>query len=102
MGFGSSKALRLDGYVRVSRVRGRSGDSFISPALQRERIAAWCDAHEHELVEVHEDFDQSGGRRDRPGLTAAIERVEGGLADGIVVARLDRFGRSLIDGLSLI
>src|SRR5438445_2774944 len=28
----------VDGYVRVSRVAGREGESFISPSLQREQI----------------------------------------------------------------
>ena len=31
--------MRLDAYIRVSRVNARSGDSFISPDLQRERIS---------------------------------------------------------------
>jgi DNA invertase Pin-like site-specific DNA recombinase len=34
-----------------------------------------------------------------PKLTKAIERVEGGHTDGIVVAKLDRFGRTLVDGV---
>ena len=32
----------------------------------------------------------------------AIERIERGESDGIVVAKLDRFGRSVVDGLQLI
>ena len=43
-----------------------------------------------------------GARADRPKLQAAIERIERGESDGIVVAKLDRFGRSLMDGLQLI
>jgi DNA invertase Pin-like site-specific DNA recombinase len=31
---------KLIGYVRVSRIAGREGDSFISPDVQRERIEA--------------------------------------------------------------
>jgi hypothetical protein len=34
--------MRLDGYVRVSRVGGREGESFISPEVQRDRIAAYA------------------------------------------------------------
>lgn len=37
-----------------------------------------------------------------PKLTKAIERVEGGHTDGIAVARLDRFGRTLVDGVQQI
>src|SRR4051812_11147063 len=90
---------RLEGYVRVSSTRGRSGPSFISPALQRERLEAWCGLYDARLVAVHEELDESGGRADRPLLMTAIERVEAGLSDGIIVARLDRFGRSLRDAL---
>ena len=32
--------MRAVGYVRVSKVGGRGGDSFLSPDLQREQIAA--------------------------------------------------------------
>ena len=94
--------MRLDGYVRVSQVRGRGGESFISPAQQRDRIRAWASAYGHEIVEVHEELDESGARRDRPLLERAIGRVEAGDVDGIVVARLDRWGRSLVDGIAQI
>jgi hypothetical protein len=96
----SRKPLRLVGYVRVSDVGGRSGASFISPAAQRERIAAWCSLYDAHLQHVFEELDQSGGRTDRPLLLNAIERVERGLSDGIIVAKLDRFGRSFKDASS--
>src|SRR4051812_10024588 len=91
--------LKLDGYIRVSQVRGRGGDTFISPAVQRERIQAWASAFGHELLTIHEEFDESGARADRPKLLEAIDRVKAGESQGIVVAKLDRFARSLIDGL---
>lgn len=89
----------LDGYIRVSQVKGRKGDRFISPAVQREQIEAWTSSHGAVLGEVFEELNESGGRADRPLLNAAIERIERGESDGLVVAKLDRFGRSLIDGL---
>ncbi len=92
----------LDGYVRVSQVRGRSGDSFISPAVQRDRINTWAAAYGHQIAVIHEELDESGARATRPKLLEAIERVERGETQGIVVAKLDRFARSLIDGLRLI
>src|SRR5258708_39866073 len=51
----------VDGYVRVSRVGGREGDSFISPALQREQIEAYAKAHGLTIARWHEDLDKSGG-----------------------------------------
>ncbi len=94
--------MRLDGYIRVSRVAGRSGDSFISPKEQRERVKAWARSQGHSIAKWHEDLDQPGSKADRPGLTAAIERIESGAAEGLVVARLDRFGRSVQDSANLL
>ena len=90
-------SMRLIGYIRVSRVAGREGDSFISPDVQRERIKAMAAAHGHTIVGWEQDLDQSGGKYQRPGLQSALEAVEAGAADGIAVARLDRFARSVAD-----
>jgi DNA invertase Pin-like site-specific DNA recombinase len=95
-------AKTIDGYVRVSKVRGREGDSFISPDVQEERIRAWSKANGYRVGEMHVELDQSGARADRPKLMRALDRVESGATGGVVVARLDRFGRSLVDSLSAI
>lgn len=91
--------MRLDGYIRVSRVAGREGDSFISPDVQREQVNAYAVAHGHEIVTWHEDYDESGGTMDRPGFTHALERCRNGATEGIIAAKLDRLSRSLT-GLS--
>lgn len=54
------------------------------------------------MGEVFEELDQSGGRADRPLLMEAIARQEIGAAHILCVAKLDRFGRSLVDGLMAI
>ncbi len=91
------RGARAIGYVRVSRVGDRAGESFISPALQRETIAAKARAGGLEVVELVEDPDESGGKADRPGFVRALEAVERGEASVIVVARLSRFARSVLD-----
>lgn len=49
------------------------------------------------------DAGASGRRLDgRPGLSAALGVVEGGGANGLVVAKLDRLSRSLLDAATLI
>lgn len=96
----ADRTLRLDGYVRVSQVRGREGDAFISPGVQAERIRAWLTAHGHELGEMFQELDESGKRgHRRPLLEEAIARIERGETDGMIVWKADRFGRDLIDGL---
>jgi DNA invertase Pin-like site-specific DNA recombinase len=91
--------VKLDGYIRVSRVAGREGESFISPDVQRERIMAHAKANGFEIAQWHEDLDVSGGTLERSGLNEALERCARGETDGIVAARLDRLTRS-IAGLS--
>jgi DNA invertase Pin-like site-specific DNA recombinase len=92
----------MDGYIRVSRVAGREGESFISPEVQRQKIAGWAELHEVEIACWWEELDQSGRRRDRPMFQQALARCEAGETGGIVVARLDRFARSAVDALESI
>lgn len=94
--------MKLDGYIRVSRVGGRSGDAFISPGEQKERVRAWAKGQGHRIAKWHEDLDQPGSKANRPGLIAAMERIESGATGGLVVARLDRFGRSVQDSANLL
>jgi site-specific DNA recombinase len=98
----STKRKRMDGYIRVSRVAGREGESFISPEVQRQKIAGWSELHDVEIVRWWEELDQSGRRRDRPMFQQALARCEAGETGGIVVARLDRFARSAVDALESI
>ncbi len=87
--------MRLDGYIRVSRVGGREGASFVSPSVQREAIEKWATFKGVEIAEWHQDLDVSGGTLDRPAFQAALERIERGETEGLVVAKLDRFARSI-------
>jgi DNA invertase Pin-like site-specific DNA recombinase len=92
----------FDGYIRVSQTAGRSGERFISPVVQREQIQSWAAAHGRAVGEIFEELDASGARGDRPMLLNAIERIEAGISQGLIVARLDRFGRSVRHGIAAI
>jgi site-specific DNA recombinase len=87
--------MELLGYVRVSRVGGREGESFISTDVQRERIEGYARSQGHAVVEWETDLDQPGSRIERPGFQRALEAVERGQVEGIIVAKLDRFARSV-------
>jgi DNA invertase Pin-like site-specific DNA recombinase len=91
-----------DGYIRVSRRAGREGESFISPEVQRQKIAGWAELHDVEIVRWFEEIDQSGAKLERPLFQEALARCERGETGGIVVARLDRFARSAVDALESI
>src|SRR5262245_12836598 len=97
-----TKPKVVDGYIRVSRVAGREGESFIAPEVQRKKIAEWAKLHEVEVVRWWEELDQSGAKRARSMFQQALERCERGETGGIVVARLDRFARSAVDALEAI
>lgn len=89
-------ARRMDGYIRVSRLNGRDGERFISSDVQRERIELAAKGAGAEIAEWFVDLDESGGKMDRPTFQLALERVEDGRSDGLVVAKLDRFARSVL------
>ncbi len=91
-----------DVYVRVSTVRGREGDSYISPDVQEERCRSAAAARGVKVGHVFKDEDQSGAKMSRPAFDKALARIESGESGGIIVARLDRFGRSLVGGLQTI
>lgn len=85
------------GIVRVSRRAGRKGESFISPTDQRNRIAEACEQDGLALQSVAEEIDVSGGTSldKREGLREAIEAVESGSVQVVVVGYFDRLFRSL-------
>ena len=90
------------GYIRVSRVGAREGDSFLSPGLQRASIERICEREGLTLVDVVEELDASGGDSTRPLWNSCIQRIESGEADALCVWNLDRFSRSIIDGFRAI
>jgi site-specific DNA recombinase len=101
--------MKLDGYVRVSKVNGRSGASFISPEVQRESIERWAEATGHEILKDGpvdgwwQELDRSGGRgKKRPVFEVMLGRVTRGESQGVAVWKLSRFGRSALDAGLLI
>jgi DNA invertase Pin-like site-specific DNA recombinase len=88
----------FDGYIRVSRVGDRSGESYISPATQEKAIRDWTQRRGERLELNPPEENVSGGTMDRPILNAIMDRIRSGESRGIVVYRLDRFARTLIGG----
>lgn len=91
--------MRTIAYIRVSRVGGRSGDSFISPVEQRRQISALAEREGLEIVDWYEELDASGGDASRPLWNKALERIEAGDIRALAVWNLSRFSRSLSDAL---
>jgi site-specific DNA recombinase len=90
--------------VRVSHVGGRAGETFVSPDDQEKRIRAACRRDGLRLSLVIPEMDVSGGAplARREGLSRAVELVEAGKVDTIVVAYMDRLVRSVAVQLELV
>jgi DNA invertase Pin-like site-specific DNA recombinase len=80
----------LLGYVRVSTEDQAAYGYGID--AQEALILDRC-----EPVRIYRDEGASGKTLDRPALTEALEQIAAGEADGLVVAKLDRLTRSVID-----
>lgn len=94
-GGASSGPLRVLGYVRVST--DEQAESGAGLAAQRTTIEAACKARGFELVDIVEDAGWSGKSLERPGIIGALAQLDRHDVDGLVVAKLDRLSRSLID-----
>lgn len=92
--------VRVIGYARLSR----ASESSTSIARQREIIAQTADARGWSLVETVVDNDVSASRLrlNRPGIKRVRAAVAAGEADAVIVWRLDRLARSVVDFGTLI
>jgi DNA invertase Pin-like site-specific DNA recombinase len=91
---------RAIAYVRVSTEE--QGDSGAGLEAQRRAIRAACTTRGWDLVAVCQDIASGKSFQNRPQLQAAREAIHRGEADVLVVAKLDRLSRSVIDAAKLI
>jgi DNA invertase Pin-like site-specific DNA recombinase len=90
-----TKRTRVVGYVRVStEEQAREG---VSLAAQRARIEAQSIASDLELVDVYEDKGLSAKSLERRGLSDALAALDTGKADGLLIFKLDRLTRNVVD-----
>jgi site-specific DNA recombinase len=91
--------MRAIGYVRVStEEQVREG---ISLENQRMKIKAYCELNDLELVEILEDAGKSGKDLNREGVQFLLEKMKRRDIDALVVYKLDRLSRRVIDTLKL-
>jgi DNA invertase Pin-like site-specific DNA recombinase len=83
------------GYVRVStEEQCRSGAGLCA---QRDAISEACKARGYKLLDTIEDAGYSAKSLERPGIIAALAELDAGRADALMVAKLDRLSRSMLD-----
>jgi len=88
------------GYVRVSTAEQSA--SGASPAAQTVQIEQECARRGWTLLRVEQDVQSGKSLHKRRGLERALASVEKKEARAIVVAKLDRLSRSLVDFASLV
>src|SRR5207248_6455779 len=91
--------MQVLGYVRVSTDEQRSSGAGL--AAQRAAIEAECRRRGWTLVQVIEDAGYSAKDLKRPGVQIALETLRRGEAGALVVAKLDRLSRSMLDFTAL-
>ncbi len=86
--------LRAVGYVRVSTEE--QGQHGVSLSAQKERVAAYCQSRDWNLLRVYEDV-ASGKDRKRRGLQRLLEDAKKGEVEAVVFTKLDRLSRRVLD-----
>lgn len=90
-----STTIRAIGYCRVSTAE--QGDSRAGLDSQEATIRAEIQRRGWELVEIRSDVASGKSLKHRPQLARTLNDMRLGNADALVVAKLDRLSRSVLD-----
>src|SRR5947209_12541601 len=94
------RLVRCALYTRKSTEEGLEQE-FNSLDAQRESGEAFITSQQHEgwscLPERYDDGGFTGGNMDRPALKRLMADIEAGRIDCVVVYKVDRLSRSLLD-----
>ena len=85
-------------YIRVSTLE--QAQEGYSIGAQKERLMAYCKAHDWAVADFYIDGGYSGSNLDRPGIQKLVAEVDS--FDLVLVMKLDRLSRSQRDTLHLI
>lgn len=100
-----ARRLRCAIYTRKSSEEGLEQE-FNSLDAQRDACEAYIASQKSEgwtlVRDQYDDGGISGGTLDRPGLQQLLTDIEDGLVDVVVVYKIDRLSRSLMDFSKLV
>ena len=91
--------MRAVGYIRVST--DQQGERGYGLAAQRTLITDEVARREWTMETIYVDVASGGSTKRRPEYASMIAALSGGDADVLVVAKLDRLSRSLVDFAAL-
>lgn len=89
------EVVKVIGYTRVSTEDQVT--EGVSLEAQHEKLLAYAKLYELSVVEVIEDAGVSGKTLRRPGLQRALKLLDQKKADGLLIVKLDRLTRSIVD-----
>ena len=89
------RPTKIVGYTRVS-TEGQSDDG-VSLDAQAEKLQQYAALYGLQIVGLRVDAGLSGKTLQRPGLQAALQDLQEGRAEGLLVVKLDRLTRSVRD-----
>lgn len=92
--------MKVVAYTRVST--SDQAESGVSLPAQLAKTAAYASLYDLEIVETIVDQAKSAKSLDRPGLQKALGMLKAGMADGLLIVKLDRLTRSVADWQVLI
>ena len=96
----NDKKIRCAIYTRKSTEEGLEQE-FNSLQAQREACESYIKSQKHENWQLwpneYDDGGYSGGNMERPALKRLLSDIKSGLVDIIVVYKIDRLTRSLMD-----
>src|SRR4051812_1117616 len=87
--------MKAVGYVRVST--DKQADCGVSLDAQVCKVRAMAVVQAAELVEVIVDAGESAKSLNRPGMVRLLGMVDAGEVQAIIIAKLDRLTRSVVD-----
>lgn len=88
--------MRVVAYLRVST--DRQAEAGLGLEVQEAALRRWARTQGHRVIDWHRDEGVSGsnGLEQREALPDALAAIRSGLAQGLVVYRLDRLARDLV------
>src|SRR6056300_1498111 len=91
----TQESFVVDLYIRVSTDRqAKEGDSLEE---QESELKKFCDYRNFKIHKVFIERGKSGGNTNRPEYKKLVKDIEAGKINAVVVKKLDRLSRSLLD-----
>ena len=89
--------MKLVGYLRVSTDSQVTNTSLED---QKQKIEAYCQAYNHELIGLYTEVGSGAKSESRPQFQKALAHLDS--ADGLIATKLDRLARNTRDVLTLV